>query len=113
MQIPKEFWPEIERLVKDLAAEDYAALAYDGRIGRVSEAGLRSAIARYGRTLIPLPPSALQEGDAVVVRGDPNVFAVDVPIWTKEEGRSDLTLSLDVTRREGGAEVRISDLRVQ
>jgi hypothetical protein len=39
-------------------------------------------------------------------------LALDVPLWTSEEGRSDLTLSLTATKRGGDYELEIDDLHV-
>lgn len=42
----------------------------------------------------------------------PGGFAVDVGMWTAEEGRSDLTLQLTVIERAGAIAIAIDDLHV-
>jgi len=44
---------------------------------------------------------------------DRPTFHVDAPLWTKEEGRSDLTLSLQLTETPQHIyEIEVLDLRV-
>lgn len=103
---------EIRRLVDDLAAGRFSEIVADGRCGRLSDQELRTAINDYGRTLRSLPDEAWAEVDTFPQDDDPDVLAVDVPIWTYEEGRSDLTLSLTAKRRKGGYTLAIDDLHV-
>jgi hypothetical protein len=48
----------ITDLVSDIAAQRYAEIASDGRIGRLTADVLMEAVRAYGRTLIPLPDEA-------------------------------------------------------
>lgn len=75
---------------------------------------LRRVIGEYGRTLVSLPPAALESLDIVaVVDADPPAYSVVVDLWTSEEGKSDLSLELKLVDRYGGAyEVEITDLHV-
>lgn len=78
-----------------LAAGDYetASRMADGR--RLSAADLERAVRDYGRTLVSLPPAARDSYDVYrVEKADRPTFSVDVDLWTREEGRSDLTLQL-------------------
>jgi hypothetical protein len=74
----------------------------------LSEAEMRSAIAQYGRTLVPLPENAFDLIDAYP-QPDGRHMLLDIPLWTLEEGRSDLLLG---TKRDGTYEVAIQDLHV-
>lgn len=100
------------RLVDDLVAGNFASIDADGRIGRLTQKELRNAIAEYGRTLVPIPKDGTDEADVYPLDGAPGRFAVDVPLWTQEEGRSDLTLSLIVVETHDAVEVSINDLHV-
>lgn len=102
----------IRQLVEDLVAGDYAAVVADSRIGRLTEDELRRAIAEYGKTLVSLPVDGVDAADVYPSDNDPSEFAVDLPLWTAEEGRSDLTLSLTVVDRDDGPVVSIDDLHV-
>jgi hypothetical protein len=99
-------------LVDDLVAGDYSAVRGDVRIGRLTEEELTRAIAAYGRRLVPLPRGAMDAMDVYPLDSLPGQFAVDVPLWTIEEGRSDLTLSLKVIDRDDFVMVSINDLHV-
>lgn len=83
---------------------EYDALAQMTHGERLSEAEIRSAVEDYGRTLI-LPPG----GDVApyvdryeVADTEPRQVNLDVDLWTQEEGRSDLTLELNLVERAPG-----------
>lgn len=102
----------IRNLIVDLVARNYATIVADGRGGRLTESEIASAITQYGRTLTVPPESALQAVDEYPQDNAPGQSWVDVPLWTKEEGRSDLTLSIIATKRGDTYELRIQDLHV-
>jgi hypothetical protein len=101
-------------LVALLVAGDYDVAAAMTRNDRLSAEELRNAIARYGRTLVPLPEDQWDRLDVVAIDGREHpTFHVVLDLWTAEEGRSDLSLELELTDRYGGAfETRILDLHV-
>lgn len=103
---------EVQRLVRDLACGRYAEIVADRRVGRLQEDELRSAVEDYGRTLVELPDEAWASVDEYPISGETDACALDVPLWTTEEGRSDLTLSLTATRRGEGYVLVIDDLHV-
>ena len=103
---------EIGRLIADLVAGRYAEIAADGRAGRLSEDEIRTAVHKYGKTLVPLPDEGWELADEYPQVDAPNTTALDVPLWTKEEGRSDLTLSLTTTKEAETYVVHIDDLHV-
>lgn len=103
---------EIRRLVVDLVAQRYAQVVADGRGGRLSEAELRAAVAEYGCTLVALPDEAWSLVDVFPHTTTSNCFSVDIPLWTAEEGRSDLTLSLTATKHGEDYKIEVDDLHV-
>lgn len=102
----------IRQLVEDIVRGDYTSIAASGRIGRLTADELRRAIAEYGRTLVSLPTGGIDAADVYPSTSNPSEVSVDLPLWTAEEGRSDLTLSLTVVEDQGGPLVSISDLHV-
>jgi hypothetical protein len=100
----------IRHLINDLVAGDYAAIAADGRIGRLTEVELRRAIVEYGKTLVSLPDGGDLVADVYPSNTDPRASAVDLALWTAEEGQSDLTLSVTVVEGDDGPTVSIDDL---
>lgn len=56
---------------------------------------MRDGVVEYGRTLVAPPATAWNDIDAVQADGvDPATFHVVMPLWTLEEGMSDLSLEL-------------------
>jgi hypothetical protein len=112
MPIPTEFRPAIREVVRDLGRGDFARIEAAGRAGRVGLHGLRYAIASYGCRLVELPEAAFDLGDSYPNDLGESEWQADVPLWTAEEGRSDLTLQLTIRRTAAGVELEIDDLHV-
>lgn len=102
----------IRNLVKDLAAGNYERITSDGCNSRLSIQELSVAISEYGRVLTSLPEDAFKIIDCYPLKGVRNEWAIDVPLWTKEEGRSDLTLSLTAKVINKHVIIEIDDLHV-
>jgi hypothetical protein len=101
------------KVLQALAGKDYTgALAHCAR-SRLSAADLQTVIEDYGRSVV-LPPKDVHEFvDAVrVVGADKSTWSVRVPLWTLEEGRSDLTLELTIRITESGVLIDLDDLHV-
>jgi hypothetical protein len=95
---------------ENLAKKDYNAALTLLDESRLSADGLASVISEYGRKVV-LPVE--MELDAVeVLNGVANQWSVYTPIWTMEEGRSDLTLDLTVEVVGERLKVTLNDLHV-
>lgn len=103
---------EIRRLVKDLAEHRFAELEADGRAGRVTAEELKHTIDAYGMTITELPDEAIGLIEIYSVHGQPGLLLADVPLWTLQEGRSDLTLSVTIHQTETCSKVEINDISV-
>jgi hypothetical protein len=83
---------------------------------RLTAARLRSVVEEYGRTLTAPGPDGdwWSHAEVFEVKNAARpVLAVDVDLWTEEEGRSDLTLQLELTETpEGLYEAAVLDLHV-
>jgi hypothetical protein len=112
MAVPLNLIPVIRELVHELVKGNYEGLEADGRAGRLTAEELRQSITSYGGTIIELPNEAFETADAIPIEGEPNCWAVDVDLWTAEEGQSDLTLSLTVCVTPEGMIAQIDDLHV-
>lgn len=102
----------IREVVAVVASGDFARLEADGRIGRGTGDDFRRVLREYGATLVPIPADAFHHIEGFAVMNDPHETAVDVTLWTVEEGRSDLTLSLTVRDDGESISLSIDDLRV-
>jgi len=85
-QVPQRFRAALAAVVDRLVARDFDSVVARGGIGRW--------IRPYPATLIALPPQAWDRADAVPI--STGGWSVRTPLWTEEEGRSDLTLTATV-----------------
>lgn len=111
MNLPAAAEEMIRKLIECLVMKDYQALADRGWLGRLTIRELSGAVSDYGRQLI-LPPKDLLQRIDVYELNDGSGWSLDVPVWTAEEGLSDLTLSLDLKAEGDELELGISDLHV-
>lgn len=96
-----------------LVGRDYAEIETLTRRRRPSAEAMKTAVNQYGRTLIMPPPEEFEKLDCVEVRGaNPRTFGIRFDLWTKEEGRSDLTLEFTVRGNDDSYEVEVDDLHV-
>jgi len=96
-----------------LAQKKYEQLARLTNGVRLSAQEMAQAVADYGRTLVEPPDDAFNLLDAVQVRGaEPPRWSITMPVWTKEEGRSDLSLELTVTDHCNSFGIELDDIHV-
>jgi hypothetical protein len=111
---PGKFRDTVSALTDRLATGDYEGLCRLARASRLSSADVKRVVQDYGRHLIPLPSAALEAIDLVPVSNShPQRWSIVVPLWTTEEGRSDLSLELTVEDSSALAyAVELDDLHV-
>ena len=104
---------KIREVVQMLLAGDFDGIErLTGGI-RLSAKDMRTAVQNYGRTLI-LPPEGMEKGLSIeeIENAVPRAWAVDCDLWTKEEGRSDLTLQLTLIANDAELRVEVDGLHV-
>lgn len=114
MAVPVRFRPALAEVVERLAALDYQGLKRDG-IDPCPDSDLSIWIRDYGdagATIVPLPGEAWAEADAGPAGARPGQWWVVLPLWTREEGRSDLSLEATVTESSGEVSVVIDGIHV-
>jgi hypothetical protein len=112
MTTPWPFEPDVRELVEMLVLADY--LGVERRSGgvRLSAESLARAVSEYGRRLV-LPPSEAAAPLDVVPHRAGGGWSVIVPLWTAEEGRSDLSLELTIlVRGSSSYRIEVDDLHV-
>ncbi len=110
--VPEQFRPAIKEIVHELVMGNYNGLEADGRAGDLNAQQLKTALTEYYPcTLIELPDEAWEVAEAYYVERT-REWAIDVDLWTVEEGHSDLTLQLMVRDTNEGILVAIEDLHV-
>jgi len=99
----------IELLVKG----KYAEIETLTRGSRLNAQEMANAIRDYGRQLIAPPDDAFRLIEAIEIRNSqPRRWSIVVPLWTLEEGRSDLSLEMTVTTGECGLTIEVDDIHV-
>jgi hypothetical protein len=105
------FKETIKTLVTDLSNKNYNKIEMEKINGHVSIMELENIIKEYGRTIIPLPEEAFEIANIYTIEKE-NRMDIYIPLWTKEEGRSDLTLSIICHLENNKPIIRINDLEV-
>jgi hypothetical protein len=102
--IPKGIETRLHEIVAAISRGDYEEALSKTSTSRCSADDLRATIAKYGRTPVAPPFAQL---DVLEHQTGMSGFSIRVPLWTLEEGRSDLELW--ITARIVG-EVALIDL---
>jgi hypothetical protein len=104
----------VQAVVDLLVRKEYGVIEKMTRGRRLPAEELRRAVEGYGGKLVPPPDDAWRSLEVIAVRHqDIPEYFIAIPLWTEEEGRSDLTLELRLT--EIGLElydVQVEDLHV-
>ncbi len=100
-------------LATGVAAGDFDRVVSRCAQGRATASELATAIRDHGLTFVPPPDSAYDKLDAVRVPSTQvPTWSLRVPLWTKEEGRSDLEFQVTVSLVGDDAIVALDDIRV-
>ena len=103
----------VKQILSWLAVGDFAKLVELTKGIRMSGDEIKMAIQDYGKTLCVPPEDAFGLMDVVEIRNASiPQFSARMPLWTKEEGRSDLTLELTIKMPNKKAEVELDDIHV-
>jgi hypothetical protein len=102
----------IQRIVELLVRRAYDEVIRQCPASRITAAELRAAIDTYGHSVTTPPPEAYDLIDAIPVDGPEPAWSVTMPLWTIEEGRSDLSLGMTITVRAGQVVVELDDIHV-
>jgi hypothetical protein len=103
----------LRKVVALLVAGRYADLEEFTGGRRLKSGDIARAVQVYGRRLIEPPPDAYESLDVVRVKdAGPGTWSLRMPLWSLEEGRSDLSLELTVSQRGADYDVQIDDIHV-
>jgi hypothetical protein len=103
----------VQQVVRLLVIHEYDKLVKMSGGIQLSASEMAAAISDYGSTLVYPPAVAFDSIDAVgVLSSKPPKWSIVFPLWTEEEGRSDLTLELTVIEEPVGLRVEIDNLHV-
>jgi hypothetical protein len=104
----------VRKVVILLAAKNYRDLELLTASIRLTSEQIESAVRGYGRTIIPLPSNGVGLIDYVAIQNARSpAWSVYVPLFTQEEGRSDLSVDLTLIETEPSSfAIELNDLRV-
>jgi hypothetical protein len=103
----------VRALVEQLARGEYDSVVKRCTCSRLTPDDLRKVVSEYGRNLVAPPENAYEELDAVqIMKAVIPTWSVRAPIWTKEEGQSDLALELTIALGPEGPRIELEDLHV-
>lgn len=108
----KKLIEPVRRIVSLLVEGRYADLEQQTHGVRLTAGEMAKAIADYGRTLVLPPQDAFNLMNIVKIKNAPKQWSVDMPLWTREEGRSDLTIDLRISERENDYSIELNDIHV-
>lgn len=108
---------DVELLVRDIVTKiahgDYDYVVASCAASRVAPDDLRRVLDDYGKTFVVPPTDAYKRLDAVEVLGASKpTWSVCAPLWSVEEGRSDLHVELTVWQEGANWNVELDDLHV-
>ncbi|MGC3989089.1 MAG: hypothetical protein QM796_05275 [Chthoniobacteraceae bacterium] len=103
----------VRHIIALIVSGDFLAIVELTRGIRISSEEISRTLSDYGRTIVMPPENAFEQLNVVEVKGAcPRQFSVYMPLWTQQEGRSDLTMELTVKASENGMEVELDDIHV-
>ena len=105
------FKEKIKNLVMDLSNKNYKKIETEKINGRANIMDLEIILREYGKTIIPLPEEVFKIANIYNIEKE-NRIDIYIPLWTKEEGRSDLTLSIICFLENNNPIIEINDLEV-
>jgi hypothetical protein len=100
-------------MVERIAQGDYESLVQRCAKSRLTSQDVSLVVRNYGREVISPPIDAYQNLDSVPIKNATvPTWSVRLPLWTKEEGWSDLTLELTIALGSGDPIVELDDIHV-
>jgi len=106
-------WLEVRKVLALLAARDYEGIKALDRASRLGVEDIWTTVESYPCTLVEPPDTPPPEMQVIEVSGPGRRrWRVDTPVWTREEGASDLYAIMTLTDCGGAISVRLDDVLV-
>ena len=111
--VPPELQEQLRLTVSRLARGEYEALVEEGVFSGITSDELRAAVEqeRYWATIVEPPPDAYRELTMSRL-DDGSGWWFDAPVWTAEDGASDLSLIGEFIKTATGVRLFVSDMDV-
>ena len=117
MTIDSRIRDVVQRMMELLAAGRYEEVERWTQGNRVPAGDMERTVNEYPATFLSPPRSAYSEEEGMLIdevenASDPT-YMIDMPFWSREEGRSDLEVRLTVVlRADGTFNVSLDDILV-
>lgn len=103
----------VRQVITLLVAAKYAELETLTHGVRLKAKDMATAVTNYGRKLILPPDDSLGLMNVVEVKNArPRQWSIAMPLWTEEEGRSDLTMEMTLIEQQNGFAIELDDVHV-
>lgn len=111
--LPNELVYLVRELVVKLARGEFNEVVAECSASRLSADDLREVIADYGKRFIAPPVDGYHGFDALLLsKPSSQTWSVRAPLWSQEEGRSDLELRLTIKQFDNQWNIELDDLLV-
>jgi hypothetical protein len=108
-----QFKAPVCRIISLLVEGRYSDIEILTKSVRLAACDVKGIVNEYGRRLIMPPEEAFNLMNVVRVRNSgPQKWSITMPLWTEEEGRSDLSIILTLIQSDQGIEVELDDIHV-
>lgn len=102
---------ELNRIITLLVNKEYEELTNEIDCQNLSSDDILNIIEDFGETLIIPNPKDLEQLNIIDI--DENEWAIDFDLWTKESGKSDLTIQLTIKRNsDNSLDTKLDDIHV-
>ena len=103
----------VRQVIKLLVEQRYSELESLTKGIRLRAGDMMQAVQSYKRTLIMPPEDSYNLMNAVNIRSsEPPQWSIVMPLWTQEEGRSDLSIELTLIKEIQGFRIELDDIHV-
>ena len=102
---------ELNRIITLLVNKEYEKLTNEIDCQGLSSNDILNIIEDFGETLIV--PNLEQLEELNIIDIDENEWAIDFDLWTRESGKSDLTIQLTIKRNsDKSLDIKLDDIHV-
>lgn len=103
----------VRQVIELLVEQKYSELESLTKGIRLTAEDVRQAIATYDEKLVMPPDDSYRLMSVVRVRGaEPPKWSVAMPLWTENEGCSDLSIELMLIQQGDGFRIEVDDIHV-
>lgn len=103
--LPERLYEPVRELLGKLARRELRELVDSGALAAETAKQLEQEVIEYGATPVVPPDIALLLAGATTEGA--GAWTIEVPLWTREEGPSDLTVQVYARERETGLELEL------